>query len=152
MLRTWLLFASAVVMAALAGCEQRRADPDAAGGPVPWLVIPDAEEVTAVHVRVLGGPATEKLFPGAPFELRLTERRDIARVVAWLKTYDWSRAGKDLRAVKLAVSGSLELIRENQPPLRFHFTPDGGAIYENGLRGGDIGPLREVILRHRNGG
>src|SRR5262245_44520884 len=105
MLRSVLLLFTATLVGFLAGCGQGadpdQPNPDAAPG---RIVIPDPGDVSAVVIGVHGGPGNESRFPGAPFELRLADRADMAEVLGWLKQVDWSREGMDLTAVRLALA------------------------------------------------
>jgi hypothetical protein len=149
MSRSVLLLFTATLAGFLAGCGQGpdpdQPNPDAAPGRV---VIPDPGEVSAVVIGVHGGPGNESRFPGAPFELRLADRADVAEVLGWLKQVDWSREGMDLTAVRLAVAGSIEIVRREGPALSFLFTWDG-VIHKNQLRRVDTTRLTEVIRRNR---
>jgi hypothetical protein len=149
-LRVLSLLAAAVLVGSLAGCglqpSEQPGQPAPAAGP-----IPDADEVSAVVIRVEGGPGNESRFPGAPFKLRLTERADIAEVIGWLKEVDWSREGKDLKAIRLGLGGSIEIEKAEGPSLSLLFTWDG-VIHKNQLRRVDTARLQEVIRRHRQGG
>ena len=150
MIRTALLLCAGLLGACLAGCGQPV--PDDKGQPAPGrVVIPGPGEVSAVVVRVEGGPGNEAQFLGAPFELRLTRRDDVAEVLDWLKGFDWSREGTDLKAIHLSLGGSIEVVRTEGPPLKFLYTWDG-VIYENQLRGGDTARLQGVIRRVRKEG
>jgi hypothetical protein len=143
MSRPALLLFAAILAGPLAGCGQELS-PDQPGR----IVIPDPGDVSAVVIRVAGGPANESRFPGAPFELRLTDRADVAEVVGWLKQVDWSREGMDLTAVRLSLAGSIEIVRREGPSVSFRFTWEG-VIHENQLRQVDTARLTGVIQRGR---
>jgi hypothetical protein len=152
MLRAASLLVTAVLCGALASCRPPALNDAGEQALAPGRsLIPGPDEVSAVVVKVEGWPVNKELFPGAPFELRLTRREDVAELLDWLKGFDWSRPGKDMKAMKLALMGSIVIERIAGPPLRFYYTWDA-VIHDNGLRGADTTRLKEIIRRVRGEG
>jgi hypothetical protein len=152
MLRAASLLVTALLCGALASCRPPALDDAGQPAPPPGRgVIPGPDEVSAVVVKVEGWPVNKELFPGAPFELRLTRREDVAEVLDWLRGIDWSRPGKDMKAMKLALMGTITVERAVGPPLRFYYTRES-VIHDNGLRGADTTRLKEIIRRVRGEG
>src|SRR5262245_2336046 len=132
MSRPALLLYVAILAGSLVGCSQQPA-PDQPDRPSARVVIPEPGDVSAIVIRVEGGPANENRFPGVPFALRLTDRKDVTEVIGWLKQVDWTQEGMDLTQVKVMLAGSIEIVRREGAPISFLFTWDG-VIHENRLR------------------
>jgi hypothetical protein len=110
--------------------------------------IPASDQVAAVELTV-------HHFPGntgkSPCKAKLTERADIAEIVAWLKTIDWSQSGTDLTVVSMpAPDGGIRLIPKDGEPLEFGFYWDGGLVHTRAnrlIKGGDMAKLKQIVQK-----
>jgi hypothetical protein len=110
--------------------------------------IPAADQIAAVELSV-------HQFPGntgkPPCKAKLTERADIAEVVAWLKAIDWSQSGTDLTVVSMpAPDGGIRLIPGDGEPLDFGFYWGGGFVHTRAnrlIKGGDMAKLKQIVQK-----
>lgn len=80
----------------------------------PHVAIPDAGDVTQLTF------AAEKIFPGGPFELKLTKPEEIKPLVTWLKDLGWDYAKSgDARVIRVAGAARITIVQKNKKDLSF---------------------------------
>ncbi len=119
------------------------------GGGESSAPLPPLDRIEEIRLCV------EKPFEGAvpvgPCEATLTKADDIAKVLDWLKTIDWSQEGSDLTVIDIeAPDGSIVISTKDGKAHNFGFYWNGNFINEKAnrlIRGGDMAQLRRIIQR-----
>lgn len=120
-----------------------------AGCSSPSSPVPAAGEVAGVRLEVRQLPANA----GAKglCDVALAAAADVAEVIGWLNTIDWSQTGTDVKVVKVGPpDGTITLALKGGATDDFSFAWDGGFIHTRSnrlIRGGDMTKLRQIIDR-----
>lgn len=112
--------------------------------------LPSVDQIASVQLTVTKFPAANAAGKNR-CEARFTERPDLADVLEWIGSVDWSQTGVDLTVVRLpAPDGSVEITAKNGGVQQFPFFWDGRVVDEKGnrlLNGADVTKLRQLTQR-----
>jgi hypothetical protein len=114
--------------------------------------VPPLSDIARIELNVRVFP------PGAgrqgPCTATLAAPADLADVLAWLNSFDWSQSGLDMTVVGMPEpEGSVAVIAKDGTTATFPFYWDGRVINERAnrlLSGGDVTRLRAAALRGCN--
>jgi hypothetical protein len=126
-----------LLLAGSAGCVSSRPN------------VPPVDEIASIKLSVHQFP--KDAGRNNPCEATLTKRQDLADVLEWLDSVDWSQPGIDLAVVKMkSPEGDVLLTLKDGTTSAFSFYWDGGVVNKAANRlhqGANTTKLRAVALR-----